>query len=113
MSIEAIGAIGAPAGIGGLTGISGIGGTGGVGGLGAASGSGGTDFAATLSQGLEQVQAMQTKADDLAVEAATGSLTDVHDYMIASTQAALATQLTVAVRNKAVEAFNEIMRMQA
>jgi flagellar hook-basal body complex protein FliE len=33
--------------------------------------------------------------------------------MIASTEASLATQLTVAVRNKALDAFNEIMRMQA
>ena len=31
---------------------------------------------------------------------------------IAATQASLATELTVAVRNKAVEAFNDIMRMQ-
>jgi flagellar hook-basal body complex protein FliE len=74
---------------------------------------GGTNFAAALSNGLEQLQATQTKADDLAVKAATGSLTDVHDYMIASTEASLATQLTVAVRNKAIDAFNEIMRMQA
>jgi flagellar hook-basal body complex protein FliE len=71
------------------------------------------NFASALANGLEQVQDAQTKADDLAVKAATGSLTDVHDYMIASSEASLATQLTVAVRNKALDAFNEIMRMQA
>jgi flagellar hook-basal body complex protein FliE len=70
------------------------------------------DFAAQLGRGLQNVQAAQHEADNLAVQAATGSLTDVHDYLVASTQAALATQLTVALRNKAVEAFNEIMRMQ-
>ena len=79
----------------------------------AGSSSSGTDFAAQLGQGLQNLQGMQTKADDLAVQAATGSLTDVHDYMIASTEASLATELTVAVRNKALDAFNEIMRMQA
>jgi flagellar hook-basal body complex protein FliE len=73
----------------------------------------GADFASQLAAGLEHVQQLQTKSDDLAVKAATGSLTDVHDYTIAATEASLATQLTVAVRNKAVEAFNEIMRMQA
>jgi flagellar hook-basal body complex protein FliE len=72
-----------------------------------------TGFAAELDRGLGQLQQAQTKADDLGVQAATGDLTDVHDYMIASTEAGLATQLTVAVRNKAVDAFNEIMRMQA
>lgn len=77
------------------------------------SGSSGIDFAAQVSKSLEALQAGQDKADDLAVKAATGSLTDVHDFMIASTEAGLATQLTAAVRNKAIEAFNEIMRMQA
>jgi len=75
--------------------------------------SGGSDFASALSKGLDNLQGLQNNSDNLAVKAATGSLTDVHDYMIASTQASLATQLTVAVRNKAVEAFNDIMRMQA
>jgi flagellar hook-basal body complex protein FliE len=74
---------------------------------------GGGDFASALSNGLNQLQQVQSKSDNLAVQASTGSLTDVSDYMIASTQASLATQLTVAVRNKAVEAFNDIMRMQA
>jgi flagellar hook-basal body complex protein FliE len=79
----------------------------------ASSATSGAGFAAQLSQGLNNLQATQSKADDLAVQAATGSLTDVHDYMIASTEATLATQLTVAIRNKGLEAFNEIMRMQA
>lgn len=70
-------------------------------------------FAAQVGHSLDQLQQTQTKADDLAVRAATGDLLDVHDYMIAATQASLATQLTVAVRNKAVDAFNEVMRMQA
>jgi flagellar hook-basal body complex protein FliE len=72
----------------------------------------GAGFGDMLAKGVENLQGLQDKADGLAVEAATGDLTDVHDYMIASTQAALATEMTVAVRNKAVEAFNEIMRMQ-
>ena len=71
----------------------------------------GGDFAAALAGGLENVQALQSKTDGLAVQAATGDLQDVHDYMIASTESGIATQLTVAVRNKAVEAFTEIMRM--
>ena len=68
-------------------------------------------FGDMVTKALNGVQKSQGKADDLATKAATGDLTDIHDYMIASTEATLATQLTVAVRNKAVEAFNDIMRM--
>jgi len=80
---------------------------------GTANQAGGGGFGGMLMNGINRLQQVQSNADDLAVSAATGDLTDVHDYMIASTQAQLATQLTVAVRNKAVDAFNEIMRMQA
>jgi flagellar hook-basal body complex protein FliE len=69
-------------------------------------------FGDMVTNGLDNLQQTQAAADDLATQAATGDLTDLHDYMIASTQASLATELTVSVRNKAVDAFNEIMRMQ-
>lgn len=72
----------------------------------------GAGFGDMLAKGIENLEGLHDGADALATQAATGDLTDVHDYMIASTQASLATELTVAVRNKAVEAFNEIMRMQ-
>ena len=76
-------------------------------------GTAGTDFAGMLSSGLESVQAAQTKASDLAVQVANGTLADPAQYTMASTEAALGLQLTMAVRNKALEAFQEIMRMQA
>ncbi len=72
----------------------------------------GADFAQALQGGLQNVQDVQAKADQLGVQAATGDLKDVQDYMIAATQAELTTELTVTLRNKALEAFNEIMRMQ-
>ena len=72
----------------------------------------GAGFAQALAGGLQQVQDVQGTADQLAVKAATGDLKDAHDYVIAATQAELTTELTVTLRNKALEAFNEIMRMQ-
>ncbi|MCV2489490.1 flagellar hook-basal body complex protein FliE [Geodermatophilus sp. YIM 151500] len=94
----------------------------GVGALGAATGAsgpvpvataaeGGDGFAAVLAATFDRLQGAQRTADGLAVQAATGDLRDVHDYMIASAEASLATEMVVTVKNKAVEAFNEIMRM--
>ena len=72
---------------------------------------GGEGFGDMVVKAMDNLQATQQNADSLATQAATGQLTDVHDYMIAATEASLATELTVAVRNKAVEAFNQIMSM--
>ncbi len=74
---------------------------------------GGASFASQLAAGLGQVQQLQANAENLAVQAATGTLADPASFLVASTEASLATQLTVAVRDKALDAFNEIMRMQA
>ncbi|HET6561853.1 MAG TPA: flagellar hook-basal body complex protein FliE [Marmoricola sp.] len=72
----------------------------------------GPAFGKLLVDGIQGLEAMQDKTDHLSVQAATGDLGAIHDYTIAATETSVATQLTVAVRNKAVEAFNEIMRMQ-
>lgn len=71
----------------------------------------GSAFSDLLVDGLDRLERVQDKADSLAVQAATGDLDDMHDYTIAATEASVTTQLTVAVRNRALEAFNEIMRM--
>jgi|1185.fasta_scaffold100023_1 flagellar hook-basal body complex protein FliE len=70
-------------------------------------------FAAMLEKGLGAVTSAQSKADALAVQAATGDLTDIHDYTIAAAQAELVTQLATTIRTKGVDAFNQIMGMQA
>jgi flagellar hook-basal body complex protein FliE len=72
----------------------------------------GTGFASQVTDALASVERSQQVADGLAQQAATGTLSDVHDYMIASTQAQLATELTVAVRNRALESFQTIMNLQ-
>ena len=102
-------------GISGLSGVSGISALSGITGTTATSGTSAadTDFAGLLAKGLEGVQASQSKASDLAVQVADGTLADPAQYTMAATEAALGLQLTMAIRNKAVEAFQEIMRMQA
>ncbi|MFN3865156.1 MAG: flagellar hook-basal body complex protein FliE [Demequina sp.] len=70
-------------------------------------------FAGSLTSAVDGLQGLQSTSSGLAVQAVTGDLADVHDYTIAATEAAVAMELTAAVRNRAVEAFTEIMRMQA
>lgn len=82
-----------------------FGGSGGVGGT-------GDSFANLLGSAIDNVQATQSSADSLANQAATGSLTNVADYMTTAEEANIQTQLTAAVRNSAVQAFQSIMGMQ-
>jgi flagellar hook-basal body complex protein FliE len=71
----------------------------------------GADFASMIGEGLQRVEGLDITASTKAIQAATGDLTDVHDYVIAAQEAQVATELTTTLRNKALESFNEIMRM--
>lgn len=70
------------------------------------------DFGQLFKQKLEEVNAAQNKSDKLTNQLVTGEVKDVHEVMIASQKASLSLQLTVQVRNKVVEAYQEVMRMQ-
>ncbi|HEX7095201.1 MAG TPA: flagellar hook-basal body complex protein FliE [Acidimicrobiales bacterium] len=69
------------------------------------------DFGNTFTNALDQLDQAQKAADESSKLAATGDVESIEAHMAALTEVQLATQLTVAVRNRAVEAFNEIMRM--
>ena len=71
----------------------------------------GADFGSAVANSISSLEGLDRTAATKAVQAATGDLTDIHDYVIAATQAQTATELTTTVRNKALDAFNEIMRM--
>ena len=68
-------------------------------------------FGNILTRSIDSLERVQSTADNLAVQAATGDLKDVHDYTLAASRAQLMTELVVAVRNKGIDAFTEIMRM--
>jgi flagellar hook-basal body complex protein FliE len=70
-----------------------------------------SDFASAISDGLQQVENLDKTASTKAIQAATGDLPDIQDYVIAATKAQTATELTTTIRNKALDSFNEIMRM--
>jgi flagellar hook-basal body complex protein FliE len=65
-----------------------------------------------FAQSLQKVSDLTGTADSLAEGVATGQLSDIHQLTTAAAKAQLGVELTVAVRNRAVEAYQEIMRMQ-
>lgn len=73
----------------------------------------GAGFGVSLGNAIDGLQKMQATSNELSIKAVTGDLQDIHDATLASTQAQVTLELVAAVRNKGVDAFNEIMRMQA
>lgn len=72
----------------------------------------GPSFSDFLNQAMEEVNAQQVQADGMTALAAAGQAPDLHSVMIATEKATISFQLGVQVRNKALEAYQEIMRMQ-
>lgn len=69
-------------------------------------------FKDVLADALDTLSNLQANADKLTEGLATGEVTDVHKVMAAVEQVNIALQLTVQIRNKVIEAYQEVMRMQ-
>ena len=72
----------------------------------------GPSFADTLKEAVNNVNNMQLDADNKAQELATGKTDDIAGTMIAVEKADIALRAMVQVRNKIIEAYQEIMKMQ-
>jgi flagellar hook-basal body complex protein FliE len=72
--------------------------------------SGGAGFAEALGKVVQAVETTESQANT-AVSGMLSGGTDVHDAMIALQRADLTLQFSVQIRNKLVNAYNEIMRM--
>lgn len=72
----------------------------------------GTDFSKFLTDALSQVDALQKNADAASLQLATGQVDDLSSVMVAIEKASLSLSLTVATRDKVLDAYNQIMRMQ-
>ena len=62
-------------------------------------------------QSLYNVVDTQNEVDKQALLLATGQTDDVHNLSIASTQASLSLDLLVELRNKSIDAYNQLMQM--
>jgi flagellar hook-basal body complex protein FliE len=69
-------------------------------------------FSSVLSESLQKVNGLQKDAELMTNKLITGEVNDVHQVMIATQKASIALQLTVEVRNKVIESYQEMMRMQ-
>lgn len=70
------------------------------------------DFGTLLSNALDKVNELEMQSNEYKKLLATGDIDNLHDVTIAAEKANIALQLTLSIRNKVVEAYKEIMRMQ-
>ncbi len=61
---------------------------------------------------VSRLSTLQTEADRLAQGLAAGEPVDIHEVMLALEKANLGVQLALQLRNKVIEAYQEVMRLQ-
>ena len=69
-------------------------------------------FSQYMIDALKETNSLQHKADAMNAALAAGEVDDISQVVIAAQKAELSLQLTMQVRNKALSAYQELMRMQ-
>lgn len=72
----------------------------------------GSSFADTLKDAVNSVNQLQKSSDKEMQLLATGKNNNLHETMIAAEKADIALRLMVQVRNKIIDAYHEVMKMQ-
>ncbi|MGM7701167.1 flagellar hook-basal body complex protein FliE [Pseudalkalibacillus sp. Hm43] len=71
-----------------------------------------TEMASSFKEMLKQVNDAQIKSDVETEKLISGKTDNLHNVMITAEKASVTLQTAVEVRNKAIEAYQEVMRMQ-
>jgi flagellar hook-basal body complex protein FliE len=69
------------------------------------------NFAATLKDAIAKVNDQQIQSDVLTNKLINGEDVELHEVMIGAQKASITLNATIEIRNKAVEAYQEMMRM--
>lgn len=70
------------------------------------------NFKDLLMDALENVNSLETESAKMTEDFIAGRTDNIHQVMIAGEKASIALQFVMEVRNKVLEAYQEIMRMQ-
>ncbi|PLT31542.1 flagellar hook-basal body complex protein FliE [Peribacillus deserti] len=69
-------------------------------------------FASVLKESIEKVNESQVLSDQYTSKLARGENVDLHQVMIASQKASITLEAAMEVRNKVIETYQEMMRIQ-
>jgi flagellar hook-basal body complex protein FliE len=69
-------------------------------------------FAKLMTEAVGQVNKLEDQAHSAVTGLMTGSGVDVHQAMIATEKASMAFEMALAVHNKAIQAYQQVMGMQ-
>ena len=75
--------------------------------------SGKTSFEELLSSSMKQVNSLQLEADDMVRKLALGDVDDISEVVMASSRAEVALRMFMELRNKFVDAYQQLSRISA